>query len=204
MSARARLPMREIGAWLACAAVIAGLEAGCSLTPASGTTGPAVVSSAPSASTQESASSATLESPPTPTAEASTVVRASASPDRTDAPPSASMRAEGGDPVTGQLGSYTWADGGSDSPWLPGSPITVGAGEPLTVVLASRDVVADWSAARVAPGTTDGTSAVSLGSAEGEPIRFLAPDRGRWSVKVQVRFGGGSDDAAYYWLLDVR
>jgi len=114
------------------------------------------------------------------------------------------MRAEGGDPVAGQLGSYTWGDGGSDSPWLPGSPITVGAGEPLTVVLAGDAGVADWSAARVAPGITDGASAVPIASAGGDPIRFPAPGAGRWSVQVQVRFPGGSDSAAYYWLLDVR
>ena len=35
-------------------------------------------------------------------------------------PPAATLAAEGGDPVAGQLGSYTWAGGGSDSPWLPG------------------------------------------------------------------------------------
>lgn len=114
------------------------------------------------------------------------------------------MQAEGGDPVTGQLGSYTWADGGSDSPWLPGNPIKVGAGEPLTVVVADGPVVADWSAARVVRGTRDGAGAVSLGSADGDPIRFLAPDPGRWSVQVHVRFQGGSDSAAYYWLLDVH
>jgi hypothetical protein len=114
------------------------------------------------------------------------------------------MQAEGGDPVAGQLGSYTWGDGGSDSPWLPGSPITVGAGEPLTVVLPSDAAVADWSAARVAPGSTDGAGAMSLASADDVPIRFPAPDAGRWSVQVQVRFRGGSDSAAYYWLLDVR
>lgn len=114
------------------------------------------------------------------------------------------MRAEGGDPVTGQLGSYTWVDGGSDSPWLPGSPMAVGTGEPLTVDVANAAAVSDWSAARVAPGTADGTGAVSLASADGGPIRFLAPGPGRWSVQVQVRFQGGSDSAAYYWLLDVR
>jgi hypothetical protein len=114
------------------------------------------------------------------------------------------MHAEGGDPVAGQLGSYTWGDGGSDSPWLPGSPITVGAGEPLTVVLADDAVVADWSAVRVAAGTTDGTGAVPLASAAGDPIGFPAPDAGRWSLQLQVRFPGGPESAAYYWLLDVR
>ena len=30
--------------------------------------------------------------------------------------------------MAGALGSFTWGDGGSDSPWLPGAPIAVGVG----------------------------------------------------------------------------
>jgi hypothetical protein len=130
--------------------------------------------------------------------------RPTGSPAGADAPPGASLSAEGGDPVAGQLGAYTWAGGGSDSPWLPGSPIAVGAGEPLTVRLDGAAVVADWTATRVPSGTSDGSGAVALATAEGEPIRFIAPAAGSWSVQVQVRFDGGSDGAAYYWLLDVR
>jgi hypothetical protein len=52
-----------------------------------------------------------------------------------DAPPDAVLAAEGGDPVTGQLGTYVWLQTGSDAPWLPGAPLTVGTGEPLTVGL---------------------------------------------------------------------
>ena len=37
-------------------------------------------------------------------------------------PPAATLAVEGGDPVAGQLGSFTWNGGGSDSPWLPGAP----------------------------------------------------------------------------------
>ena len=51
-------------------------------------------------------------------------------------PPAAALAVEGGDPVTGQLGTFTWGDGGSDSPWLPGAPIAVGTGEQLTVSIA--------------------------------------------------------------------
>src|SRR5688500_217654 len=52
-----------------------------------------------------------------------------------DAPPDAFLAVEGGDPVVGQLGTYVWLDTGSDSPWLPGAPLAVGAGEPLTLGL---------------------------------------------------------------------
>ncbi|MEA2610414.1 MAG: hypothetical protein QOG32_140 [Chloroflexota bacterium] len=48
-------------------------------------------------------------------------------------PPDAALAAEGGDPVIGQLGSFTWGAGGSDSPWLPGAPLVVGVGERLRV-----------------------------------------------------------------------
>ena len=36
-------------------------------------------------------------------------------------PPTAALAVEGGDPTDGQLGTYTWGEGGSDAPWLPGA-----------------------------------------------------------------------------------
>ena len=118
-------------------------------------------------------------------------------------PPAAALAVEGGDPVTGQLGSFTWGDGGSDSPWLPGSPIAVGAGERLTVTLADGVGAATWSAKRVPAGTTDGSAAVGLGTG-GPPIAFGAPEPGAWSVQVTVDFDGGLGSASYYWLVTVR
>jgi len=122
-------------------------------------------------------------------------------------PPAASLAAEGGDPVAGQLGSFTWNDLGSDSPWLPGAPLTVGSGELLTVTLggdAGDDVaVADWSARRVPAGTLNGSGAAGLGGGDA-PVRFAAPGPGSWSVQVLVRFAGGLGSAAYYWQLTVR
>jgi len=118
-------------------------------------------------------------------------------------PPAASLSAEGGEPVAGQLGSFTWQAGGSDSPWLPGSAIRVGAGEPLTVVLADVVGVAEWTARRVPAGATDGSGAVGLGSGQA-PIAFAAPEVGTWSVQVVIRFADGVGDAAYYWAIEVR
>lgn len=118
-------------------------------------------------------------------------------------PPRATLAAEGGDPVVGQLGSFTWGDGGSDSPWLPGTPITVGAGEPLTVALRDGVAIGGWTARRVPAGTTDGAGAIGLG---GGPVRatFAAPPPGSWSVQVDVTFADNLGTAVYYWLVTVR
>ena len=188
-----RSRLRASASWVLVTAVAAATAIGCS------TAGESALESAKASGAGPAAT------PVVPTTvSVPSNARPTHSPASADAPPPASMSAEGGDPVVGQLGSYTWADGGSDSPWLPGSPMAVGAGEPLTVRLAAPAGVADWTATRVAAGTTDGSGAVVLAVAEGEPIRFIAPAAGRWSVQVQVRFGGGSDRAAYYWRIDVR
>lgn len=118
-------------------------------------------------------------------------------------PPAASLAAEGGDPVVGQLGTFTWGDGGSDSPWLPGAPVTVGPGEPLTVSIDDGVQVDSWSAARVPGGRTNGAGAVAMGSGAA-PITFAAPGPGTWSIHVTVQFAGGLGSASYYWLVAVR
>lgn len=133
---------------------------------------------------------------------ASPTVEASQSPSSAE-PPTASLAAEGGDPVVGQLGSFTWNGGGSDSPWLPGAPLAVGAGERLTVTLTGGVGSADWSARRVPAGTANGSGAVGLGGGPA-PVAFAAPGPGSWSVQVLVRFAGGLGSAAYYWQFTVR
>jgi hypothetical protein len=120
------------------------------------------------------------------------------------APPPATLAADGGEAAIGQLGSYTWLDGGSDSPWLAGTPLTVGAGEPLTVTVGGGVAVADWSARRVTGGTTDGSGAIALGQAAGPPVAFAAPATGSWSVQVTIRFANDLGSATYYWRLTVR
>ena len=125
------------------------------------------------------------------------------SPNTSAEPPPASMAVEGGDPVVGQLGSFTWGDGGSDSPWLPGAPIAVGAGERLTVVVADAAGVAEWTARRVPAGTANGTGAVGVGQG-GSKIAFAAPPPGVWSVQVVVLFASDLGSATYYWQVAVR
>ncbi len=128
-------------------------------------------------------------------------VAPSASPEPLDAPPAATLAAEGGDPVVGQLGSYTWGDGGSDSPWLPGAPITVGLGEPLSVALAGDAAVATWRVQ--ARSSTDDGAVFAVADGDGD-IAFSAPDVGTWSVAVTVSFRASSNTATYYWEVQVR
>ena len=119
-------------------------------------------------------------------------------------PPQATLAAEGSDPVTGALGSFTWGDGGSDSPWLPGAPIAVGSGEPLTVHLPAGVPVKDWKAVRVPAGSADGIRAVAIADDTTTPIAFRAPGPGTWSTQLVVTFGEGLGSATYYWAVTVR
>ena len=116
---------------------------GCSSTAVS-TTAPVSTPAPSSASAGPSLGAAT----PAPT-------RGVTAPPADTAPPAATLVAEGGDPVVGQLGTYAWRDGGSDSPWLPGAPIAVGAGEPLSLSLEPATGIASWRA-RSVPASADG------------------------------------------------
>ena len=118
-------------------------------------------------------------------------------------PPAASITVEGGDPVVGALGSFGWNNAGSDSPWLDGNPIHVGAGELLVFALAEPVAIETWQVSRVIPGDRDGTRAVGMGEGSGEPVTFVAPPSGPWSVSVSVLFADNLGSASYYWLVDV-
>ncbi len=120
-----------------------------------------------------------------------------------DGPPAAWLAAEGGDAVAGQLGTYIWGDAGSDSPWLPGAPISVGAGEPLTVTFDPALPVASWRARMVSSDADGPDGARVLGDGAGDPS-FQAPAAGSWTVEVFVEFGSSAGDASYFWRLDVR
>ena len=115
---------------------------------------------------------------PAPASAAAATVTPTITPDPPAAslgePPAATLAAEGGDPVAGSLGSFTWGDGGSDSPWLPGAPISVGAGEPLTVTLPG-DVPIGLAAKRVPRGHPDGVGAVALGARRRPPDHLQSP-----------------------------
>lgn len=118
-------------------------------------------------------------------------------------PPDAALAVDGGDPVEGQLGTYVWADGGSDSPWLPGAPVAAATGEILGLTLSPDLGISDWSAALAPASSLDGTGRIQVGSGTGPgPVRIPTPDPGAWTLAVTIRFGDlGS--ATWFWRLDV-
>jgi hypothetical protein len=117
-------------------------------------------------------------------------------------PPVAALAAEGGDATDGQLGTYTWGDGGSDAPWLPGARVAVGTGEPLTVTFRPETAIETWSA-RSVPATADGPAgATDLGEGSGRP-QYIAPGAGTWTVEVRVVFANAAGKASYFWQLAV-
>jgi len=123
-------------------------------------------------------------------------------PEPVDGPPMASLAVDGGDPVAGQLGTYVWKDGGSDSPWLPGARIAVGAGEFLAMTL-DPDIAIDSWRSRYVPASADGPAgATALGEGRA-PAAFKTPPPGSWTVEVRVVFGDGRGDASYFWRVEV-
>lgn len=118
------------------------------------------------------------------------------------APPDAFLSVEGGDPVLGQLGTFTWLQTGSDSPWLHGAGIAVGAGEPVTVSLDPPFGVAGWQARYVPATADDPTGAILLGKGVGT-VSLAAPPSGSWTVEVHVTFAEQAGEASYFWRMDV-
>lgn len=120
-----------------------------------------------------------------------------------DAPPDAALAADGGDPVTGQLGTYLWFDSGSDAPWLPGAPLRVGAGEPLTVQLDPDGAIERWTA-RLVPAAAGGPAGARALGEGTVPVAFEAPESGDWTVEVSITFADGAGQASYFWRLQVE
>jgi hypothetical protein len=146
-------------------------------------------------------------SPTPPASQGATVAPSPAVPSPSlagrDAPPEAVLAADGGDPVTGQLGTFVWFDTGSDAPWLPGAPLRVGAREPLTVRLVPDGAIEAWNA-RYAPAAAQGQDgAKALGQGAGS-VAFGAPEAGDWTLEVSITFAGGAGEAAYFWRLEVE
>ncbi|MBI3749814.1 MAG: hypothetical protein HY262_13365 [Chloroflexi bacterium] len=170
------------------------------------------VASVPSPTSQPSvavAATSPSEAAPDSTPTATDVVNPTTdvpfSPDPTLTPPPDGLLAvEGGDPVVGELGTWSWNNAGSDAPWLPGYPIRVGVGERLTFALAERVPIESWTVSRVPPSSVPGNDgAVAMGDGTTSAIAVPAPPVGKWSVSVHVRFAGNRGDATYYWAVTV-
>ena len=194
MATRSSLP--KVSDVIVGVAILAGLVLGCE--PGAGPGGTVAVAATPDGT----ASAATPAAPSTPVTSAATDGPSPTVPGR-DAPPEALLGAEGGDPVAGQLGTYVWLESGSDSPWLQGAPLAVGAGEPLTVTLVPDGEIRAWSARYVPAAAGGPEGATSLGDGAGSP-RFDAPGPGAWTAEVFVEFAPGVGDAHYFWRLEVE
>ncbi len=166
---------------------------------ASGSREPLPASNAVATAGRSSEPQSTAPATPVPTTSPPAIVGSPAIP----LPPDAWIAVEGGDPVVGALGSFTWRETGSDSPWLPGTRVHVGRGELLVVSLAQPIAIASWTAGRTRPGSLDASAAIGLGEGRGDQPRFLAPPPGSWSVQVVVWFAANQGSAAYYWLVEV-
>ncbi len=104
--------------------------------------------------------------------------------------------------MTGELGTFIWGDGGSDSPWLPGARLHVGAGERLTLTLSPAIGTVGWRTQYTRAGATDPTGARSLGSGTGDVV-LTAPGKGHWTLAIAVDFADGLGSANYFWRLEV-
>jgi hypothetical protein len=118
-------------------------------------------------------------------------------------PPDAALLVPDGDPVVGQLGGYVWRDAGSDSPWLPGTPVTVAPTRPLLFALSADVPVEGWTARYAPPGNAFPTGPVPL-AAGSTQLEIVPPPSGTWTVSLRVTFGNGLGDATYYWHVRVE
>jgi hypothetical protein len=143
--------------------------------------------------------------PPSPSSSAPPSTPTSPSPSVAgrDAPPDALLAAEGGDAVTGQLGTYVWFGTGSDAPWLTGAPLTVGSGEPLHLTVVPEGGIAAWEVRDLPAGAGGPEEARTIAKGTGEPA-FDAPGSGTWTVEIALEFAGEAGRASYFWRLKVE
>ena len=125
-------------------------------------------------------------------------------------PPLALLSVDGGEPMTGALGTYVYEGSGSDAPWLPAAslePVQVPAGATLELTLESASAFVSWSAQVAAAEDVRGESRTGLGQSEGsermKSAAFASPEAGQWVLAVRVFYPDDRGDAFLFWLLDV-
>jgi hypothetical protein len=117
-------------------------------------------------------------------------------------PPVATLRGLGGDPATGELGSYTWGSGGSDAPWIVGKMLGTSPGGASLDVSLGGATPDSWTAAwaEVSGASAGSPSGGVSGSGQ---VAVRAPAKtGDWSLRVTVTFGPGYN-ATYFWHLTI-
>lgn len=125
-------------------------------------------------------------------------------------PPLALLSVDGGEPMTGELGTYVYEGSGSDAPWLPAASlesVQVPSGATLELTLEDASAFVSWSAQVAAAEDVRGESKTGLGQSEGstrmESAAFASPETGQWVLAARVFYPDDRGDAVFFWLLDV-
>ena len=181
---------------LTIALVVVAAGTGCAVPPA-GTGAGSPMPSGPAGSASDTAPG---ESTPSSSPSASVAPSPSDLEASLEPPPGAALVSEGAS-HRGEAGSWAWAGGTSDSPWLPARALEradIAAGT-VTVELDAGVEVESWTAVAAAANDTQGVDVDTLGEGSGTPSFEVAS--GDWVVAVDVRFADGLGSAVYYWHL---
>lgn len=180
--------LRLVGAAL----VLAAAGVGC------GTGG--LPASSPPAATRDSPPSPPAAQSPAPSSVAPTPVPVTATP---AGPPSATLSGTATGPSPGTLGSYTWADSGTDAPWIvPRDGSGASPGSRLEVAFEPAATPASWTA-RWAPVAGSSAGDVARGVDGTGRVAITAPaEAGTWSLQLEASFGQARG-ATWYWRLEV-
>jgi hypothetical protein len=104
--------------------------------------------------------------------------------------------------ANGELGTYFWADVGTDAPWIVGNLAgTAGRGAPLHITFGGARP-GTWTAAwaKVVQGSAGSPVGASTGTGD---VALSAPGSGGdWTLRVTAVFGPTAN-ATYYWRLTV-
>jgi hypothetical protein len=191
-----RLP----AARLVVALIVASVLAGCTASPgATGPPTPAMATTTPPPTTPPSEAAVSSPSPSSSPSLSPSAAPSDEEPSL-EPPPGATLVA-GGVRQAGEAGSWAWAGGTSDAPWLPVTAlerVDVPAGA-ATVELEGGVDVESWTVGAASADDTEGIEVEPLGDGSGTPS-FRLPS-GDWVVAVDVRFADGRGSAVYYWHL---
>ena len=182
------IPGRGLRRAIVALLALATVSAACASPGASGPTSALPTQTSSATASAKSAATATAQPPASAT---------------TDGPPAATLEVEGGEPVVGQLGPYTWGETGTATGWLRGAPITIGVGEELVLGLDPALPIDSWTARYVPYAADSPADAIPLGEGSDAP-RFAGPPAGAWTVEVSLVFAADLGEARYAWAVQVE